>query len=343
MNNRIKEFQNDLEELSLYLGNNLDWVQGAGGNTSFKNTEHLWVKASGFWLSDAKNKSIFSQLNRALLLGLIDQGIEDLRSAQIIDEGRQNLRPSIETSMHALMRHSFVAHIHSTNVISYAALIDGKELLEEKLMGINWLFVPYVRPGLPLTRLLKSLNASNFDVLILENHGIVFGAESKDAVIKLLLEVEKKLFRPLRKVFGEQGKERLKKIIKASQYKLPKYDICHSLAKDQFSLDGLKNPPLYPDHVIFLGPGAVPVLSESDFINKLSLSSKDLNYKIVVIKGLGVVIRKDLSDNAEEMLHCLTNVFLKFDNHNQLKHLSQKEEMELLGWDAETYRKTIER
>tara|TARA_B100000795_G_C22770142_1_gene427507 strand:- start:428 stop:1459 length:1032 start_codon:yes stop_codon:yes gene_type:complete len=343
MNDTNKNFQVDLNELSQDLGNNLDWVQGAGGNTSYKNDKNLWVKASGYWLSDATKKNIFSQLDRKILIELIDQGIEDLQPAQIINENQKKLRPSIETSMHALMHHSFVAHVHSTNVISYATLVNGKELLQEKLGDINWLFVPYVRPGLPLTKLLKSLNASSFDVLILENHGVVVGSDSKDGVINLLLDIEKKLFRPLRIVPALNEKKKLKDIIKKTKYKLPKYDFCHSLAWDQFSLNALNKNPLYPDHIIFLGPGAVPILSEEDFINKLSFLSRELNYKIIIIKDLGIIVRQDLSANAEEMLHCLTNVLLKFEKYNQLKHLSKKEEMELLGWDAETYRKTIER
>ena len=56
--------QKDLKELSVFLGNNLDWIQGAGGNTSVKDNGILWVKASGYWLSDAQKNNIFTPLNR---------------------------------------------------------------------------------------------------------------------------------------------------------------------------------------------------------------------------------------------------------------------------------------
>ena len=42
-----------LSNVSEYLGKNLDLIQGAGGNTSVKINDVLWVKASGYWLSDA--------------------------------------------------------------------------------------------------------------------------------------------------------------------------------------------------------------------------------------------------------------------------------------------------
>jgi rhamnose utilization protein RhaD (predicted bifunctional aldolase and dehydrogenase) len=64
---------------------------------------------------------------------------------------------------------------------------------------------------------------------------------------------------------------------------------------------------------------------------------------VVVIKDIGVVVHQDLSENAEEMLHCLTNVLLRLQPNDMLQHLTQSEEEELLGWDAEKYRKSIQR
>ena len=49
-------------KFSQNIGNNLDLVQGAGGNTSFKDGEILWVKASGCWLRDALRREIFIPL-----------------------------------------------------------------------------------------------------------------------------------------------------------------------------------------------------------------------------------------------------------------------------------------
>ncbi len=333
--------QQDLRELSIFLGNNLDWVQGAGGNTSVKDNGTLWVKASGYWLSDAKNYDIFTPLDRLAVLKKITQGEVDLASAQASKEKYQSLRPSIETTMHALMRHKFVAHVHSVNVISYSVLTNGKDLISERLGSINWLWVPYVRPGLPLTKMLNAMKVADFDVLILANHGVVIGGETKDEVLSILAQVEKKLFRPVRTDLIDVDKIKLKSLVENIEYKLPKYDLCHSLAKDNLSLKIIGKNPLYPDHVIFLGPGAVPMMSLEEFSDKALSAS--FNYKVVVIKDIGVVVHQDLSENAEEMLHCLTNVLLRLQPNDKLQHLTQSEEAELLGWDAEKYRKSIQR
>ena len=49
-------------------------VQGAGGNVSWKESEVLWIKASGTWLKDALERDIFvpvdlSDLREALSIG----------------------------------------------------------------------------------------------------------------------------------------------------------------------------------------------------------------------------------------------------------------------------------
>ena len=58
------DFYLKLVDHSQKIGNDLTLVQGAGGNTSFKNEEFLWVKASGTKLSHAKNKDIFVKLEQ---------------------------------------------------------------------------------------------------------------------------------------------------------------------------------------------------------------------------------------------------------------------------------------
>ena len=52
----------DLAVISKHIGTNLDLVQGAGGNTSVKQDDVLWIKASGCWLKDAGSRDILFQL-----------------------------------------------------------------------------------------------------------------------------------------------------------------------------------------------------------------------------------------------------------------------------------------
>jgi len=241
------------------------------------------------------------------------------------------------------MRHRFVAHVHSVNVISYAVLKNSKKILNEKLEGISWLWVPYVRPGLPLTKMLKKMNVSDFDVIILANHGVVIGGDTKEEVLDIFKQVERRLCRSVRGNFLETDKARLESLVDSTEYKLPKHDFSHALAKDSLSLEIMGKNPLYPDHVIFLGPGTIPVMTQEEFNYRFSEGFSNLHYKVVVIKGIGVIVNQNLSENAEEMLHCLANVLLRLHSADNLQHLTQNQENELLGWDAEKYRKTIQR
>src|SRR4051794_11050527 len=52
-------FLDDLRRMSARVGANILLVQGAGGNSSVKRDDVLWVKASGAWLSEAKEKNMF--------------------------------------------------------------------------------------------------------------------------------------------------------------------------------------------------------------------------------------------------------------------------------------------
>ena len=51
MQNLVNENLSKLSAISVALGSNPRLIQGAGGNTSFKTEENLWIKASGMWLS----------------------------------------------------------------------------------------------------------------------------------------------------------------------------------------------------------------------------------------------------------------------------------------------------
>ncbi|HEY6601546.1 MAG TPA: class II aldolase, partial [Xanthobacteraceae bacterium] len=53
------EILNELRRMSARVGRNMLLVQGAGGNSSIKHGDVLWVKASGTWLADAEDKEIF--------------------------------------------------------------------------------------------------------------------------------------------------------------------------------------------------------------------------------------------------------------------------------------------
>ena len=327
----------NLKTISREIGNDLNLIQGAGGNTSIKDGSTIWVKASGCWLSDALSKEILVPVDRNNAINLINNG--DIKN--ISSTNNSSLRPSIETALHALMPHKYVLHAHAVNTLSVAVLSNGKKHTEKALKGLGWTWTPYAMPGIELAEVVEQqLRDSNVDVIILANHGLIVGADSADQAFDLLQTVESKMYRSLRKCSVNLiHQERLENSINNSQYRLIKYRIAHLLAYDDLSLKTVSKRSLYPDHVVFLGAGPMKVVS----IDNLEGGLKSLEDLVVIVRDCGVIVRQDISENAESMLYCLANVLLRLQPDDELEHLSSDDEMKLMGWDAEKYRQSIER
>ena len=129
-----------LRNISKQIGSNRMLIQGAGGNSSVKLNGTIYIKASGHWLSDAEKKNIFVPLNLKSIIENIDD--PDSVFESIINDGLENnLKPSIETTLHALMPHKYVLHVHSINTLSYAILLDGENRIDQELKLVNWSWV----------------------------------------------------------------------------------------------------------------------------------------------------------------------------------------------------------
>lgn len=178
-----------LAALSARIGQDPLLTQAAGGNTSIKAGSVLWVKASGKWLAKVSEEPMFVPVNLDGVRRRIAAGEADPAKPETLEAGGvQGLRPSIETTLHALMPHPVVLHVHSVNTIAWAARADGESRIAERLAGLNWVWVPYCRPGLPLTQAVaRVMETRNPDVLIIANHGPVLGAADCAAAEALLL------------------------------------------------------------------------------------------------------------------------------------------------------------
>jgi len=128
---------NELIEISKYYGSNKDYVIAGGGNTSFKDNETIWIKASGSALSDLNEDGLVA-LNREKLHIISSAEYSDepvIREVQvkedllrsITDKGK-NKRPSVETSLHELIQYKFVVHIHPNLINGILCSRNAKSL-----------------------------------------------------------------------------------------------------------------------------------------------------------------------------------------------------------------------
>jgi len=201
MNDTLKQ----LVAMSKHLGDPAnDYVILGEGNTSALNTDGtFWVKASGHQLSIiGADGFVRVSLARALAIldedGLDDAGIKArLMEARVDPEtGRwpspnNTTRPSTETVFHALCLSlddvSFVGHTHATavNMLTCSNAFDeafsGRLFPDEIVMcGTAPVLVPYIDPGIPLAREIRSRINAYIDtyaeipkVILMQNHGLV--------------------------------------------------------------------------------------------------------------------------------------------------------------------------
>jgi len=327
-----------LRQVSARVGSNMHLVQGAGGNTSIKQRDVLWVKASGAWLAEAEKRDIFVPVDLPGALRALEQGIEKMPVA----DPAATLRPSIETSLHALLPHRVVLHVHAVNTIAWAACVGVEDEITLRLQGLSWACVPYRRPGLPLSQVVAEVTAQRKpDVLILGNHGLLVGADDCTAAEALVHEVERRLHLPARPApAGDRAA--LDAVCQGTDYRAAD-DLCHRLATDPHCLATVTAGSLYPDHVVFLGP-AMRTLAQEERVADVVAASQAANLPspvALLVPGAGAIVRSDIQPGAEAMLTCLALVAERLPADAKISYLPEEEERALLDWDAEKYRRAL--
>ncbi len=318
-----------LRELSARLGADPLLVQAAGGNTSIKENGVMWIKASGTWLMDATSKDIFVPLDLAALSKALAKDDPDCESCLPFvrqDLNTLGLRPSIETSVHGLMSHAIVLHVHCVNTIAWAIHDDAENQLGKRLKNFNWSFIPYARPGLQLSRAIRANLRPLSNVMVLQNHGLAVAAETVDEAEALLLKVVSCLICEER-TFPAPDLGVLHTLSSGTDYAPAKDLLAHAPALDATAFERGCSNVYYPDHVVFLGT-QIPTLMES-------------GAPAVAIPNKGVLVRKDAKPAIEPMLRCLGDVFKRLHPTAKLKSLTTLEIDQLRNWDAEKYRQTL--
>jgi len=331
-----------ISELSSKIGNDIDLIQGAGGNTSEKIGDDLWVKASGCWLSDALKENIFIPVNYKNILKNIDSNKLDPVSSEVIySDLTKDLRPSIETTLHAIMPYKYVVHTHSINCIANTISRENLNSLNEKMNTLNWSLVAYTKPGLPLARKIREVLKPGLDIVLMSNHGVVVGSDCLNDLEKKIFDLEKRLYKPLRKINTSPKLKELESLVKDTDYSLPAEKIIHSLAIDENLIKVISNRSLYPDHVVFLGPGPMRNYTITD-ARKILSNSKN-NPEVMIIENFGVIAHKSRNPNVDLMLYCVASTLLRIHPKEEILFLTKEDEADLLGWDAEDYRKALQK
>lgn len=316
-------------------------VQGPGGNTSVKAEDAMWIKASGTWLAEAESRDIFVPCDVGVLRRALAGGEAQPDMAAIVPANANplGLRPSIETAVHAALDWPVVLHTHCVATIALAICRDGPALIKALLPGLDVAFVPYVKPGWDLAKAISATTSPETQVVVLGNHGIVVcGAKVKEAE-DLLHRVSTSL-QPTKIRDPMAAMPDLDARLKGTGWVAAPDPVTHAVARDPVRLGMAVGATLYPDHLIFLGPGCRPV---PDGSRPCDVMGDGRPCKILLFPGLGAAIPAEATASDRALARCVGDVLARVPEGADLLRLSDDDETALLDWDAEKYRQSLNR
>lgn len=306
--------------LSARLGQDPLQVQGPGGNTSIKAGGVMWIKASGTELAHAETQNIFVAVDRMAAVDEARRGAGDGSCKGTVIDPAVPLRPSIETTFHAALDHAVVAHTHSVATIAHAISPEGRQALTKKLAGLDFVRVPYAKPGLPLTTEIVARVRPETTVIILENHGLICCGDTVEEVSVRIAEVEERLTLAKKSVETEQ----VASLAPEGFYWAEESWLAHNPRATELALAG----SYYPDHVVFLGPA-------------LPTKDHDGTPPVILIPQHGVAIRRGATNSQKAMLRCISDVLAHLPDNWTVEPIGREAEISLLNWDAEKYRQGL--
>ncbi|SNZ10609.1 rhamnulose-1-phosphate aldolase/alcohol dehydrogenase [Terribacillus aidingensis] len=189
------------------IGSDRSVCNWGGGNTSMKTTvedfrgrpvEVMYVKGSGSDLATMGAHN-FTGLRMEDIRPLMereampDEEMVAYLTNCMIDASHP--RASIETLLHAFLPFKHVDHTHPDSIISICCADNGQDIAKE-IFGDRYVWVPYIRPGFTLSKMIAEAVAANpqAELVLMEKHGLVVwgdtAKESYDRTIAVISEAE---------------------------------------------------------------------------------------------------------------------------------------------------------
>lgn len=371
----------ELIEVSRWYGQKNEYVIAGGGNTSYKNDDHLWIKASGINLGSIDENG-FCVLDRAKLNAIPNQQFsndsatreEQVKNALLnarVDPG-SGLRPSVETSLHNLFNYSFVVHTHMTlvNGLMCSNLAGQKSLV---IFGVEVLYVPYSDPGYILFKIIAEKIAEynaifNHDpkVVLIQNHGIFVAADTVEEIHEIYADVKNKLQSTFEAFPETQEIPVAKKLIEVlpavrmllSDEKLKVATSFNSswvanFISNKETFDKRIAKPFNPDQMVYC-------MSEYLFIENSDSSEtiieeaktqitdfknrKGTVPKVIFIQNEGVIVAEDSPvsvDYLKDIVNDFCEIGVLSENFGGPHPLTAEQATFIENWEVENYRKKV--
>ena len=369
----MKEIES-LVAISRKYGSDPRFVIAGGGNTSYKNAEKLWVKASGHALATITEDG-FAVLDRALLDPMKkkkyssdtaereEQVKNDLAAACIT----KDRRPSVETSLHDCMGFSYVAHLHPTLVggLMCSAMAEEKckELFPEAL------YIAYTDPGYTLFKKVydkiqayRKAAGHEPQVIFLQNHGIFVGADSTEEIERIYDSVLSTLEAQVKPIpegdapicdCVSEVVPAIRTILSRSGRGLKTLKVTgNALIEAMMEQAESVLSPFTPDGIVYCKSEYVFIEpEEGEDLAKLAekrieryTARRGHTPKVILIKGIGLIAAGDSAKNAQ----IITDVFMDavkiawYAESFGGQHPMTKRQIEFIdNWEVENYRRKV--
>lgn len=359
---------NELIEISQFYGKDKEYVIAGGGNTSFKSDDTLWIKASGVALSTIDQNG-FVEMSREKLQVISEREYstdsakrevevkEDMLKAIHKDTG---LRPSVETSLHEIIKYPFVIHTHPTLVNALTCSKQAKEKSFE-LLGNDILFVPYIDPGYILFKHISDAlnkyrkeNGKEPQIIVLENHGIFVSADSAEEVKTIYTDIEKKILAATCKTLPSMD---IKTFFSAQIEKVQEVyspdmeiatinnDLIAKYVKDASTFAEIQTA-FTPDHIVYCKARYIFLDDGEDLPSKVNAFNAKYGYmpKIIAVKGKGLILIDDSTDAVKiikELIQNMMKISFYAEAFEGSKPMTDGQISFIENWEAENYRKKM--
>ena len=365
----------DLIAISRKFGQDSRFVIAGGGNTSYKDENRLWVKASGHALATITEDG-FAVLDRTLLNEMGEKAYNEdtaIREEQVKNDlavacVTKDRRPSVETSLHNCMGFAFVVHLHPTLVNGLMCSANAEAACGE--IFPEALYIEYTDPGYTLFKKVydrinayKAANGKEPQVIFLQNHGIFVGGDTTAEIEGIYSEILGKLEAKVA-ALPEGGSEvsptvtdvipAIRQMLSRSGRGLKTLKVTKNALVDYF-LDGSREKiaaPFTPDIIVYCKSTYIFIDAESDeeilkqAEEKIEAFAAEKGYtpKVLLIKGIGLVAVGDNFKNAQIITDVFTDA-MKVAFYAQSfggEHPMEKAWIDFIdNWEVENYRRKV--
>jgi len=346
--------------LSRYAGERFDLVQAGGGNTSVKLDDgRLYIKASGFGLSEVDTNRAWALVDGAAVIDIMedntlqnttdkaarDRSIVERVAGTVLEGGR----PSIETFLHVLLS-MVTLHTHPLSVNVAAARKDWDTFLGERFPAA--LLIPYATPGIELGWQLRDRieayvreNEREPTVVFIQNHGLIVSDSDQQSVRETTEEVCNTLARELKL---DLARYTLTNKVSALVNDVGGGRKIAMLSEDQVLHNLLQRrelffkSPFFPDKQVYCGYTAVELdnLQDPEPIHKYMREHSEAPR--VVVHGEHLFFVADHSKKARESEEVFKlHVLVLSQSTDEINYLSEEEIAYLRDWEAEKFRQKI--